>query len=157
MWLRCAALYAAYVAIVLSAGLATGFLHIEVMSGNARAFLIVPLLIFIRPAVVEELFFRAILLPHPRENATPQRVWITATLSLAVFIAMHPLNGYLLRHEAFAVFSNPLFLFFAGLLGLVCTLAYRMSGSLWPPILMHWTTVVVWTVFLGGKRLLTGA
>jgi predicted Abi (CAAX) family protease len=36
-------------------------------------------------------------------------------------------------------------------------IAYRISGSLWPPILMHWITVLVWTMFLGGKKLLTGA
>jgi len=35
--------------------------------------------------------------------------------------------------------------------------AYRISASLWPPIVMHWITVVVWTMFLGGKRLLTGS
>lgn len=156
-WLRCLALYAGYVVVVLSAGLATGFLKPEVMSGTARTFVFVPVLIFIRPAAIEELFFRAILIPHPREQCSPRRVWITATLSLIVFIAMHPLNGYLVRHEAFAVFSDPIFLTFAGLLGLVCTIAYRISGSLWPPILMHWLTVVTWTMFFGGKRLLTGS
>lgn len=157
VWLRCLALFAGYAAFVLAVGLSTGFLKPELMSGNWRAFVLVPVLIFFRPAAVEELFFRAILIPHPREDVSRRRVWITATLSLIVFIAMHPLNGYLVRHEAFAVFSSPLFLCFAGLLGIVCTLTYRISGSLWPPILIHWLTVVTWTVFLGGKRLLTGS
>ena len=70
---------------------------------------------------------------------------------------MHPLNGIFVRHDAFAVFTHPLFLLFAALLGLVCTISYQISGSLWPPMLMHWITVLVWTMFLGGKRLLTGS
>ena len=77
--------------------------------------------------------------------------------SLAIFVVMHPLNGIFVRHEAFVAFTSPVFLTLAAALGLCCMIAYRLSASLWPPILMHWITVVIWTLFLGGKRLLTGS
>jgi predicted Abi (CAAX) family protease len=37
-------------------------------------------------------------------------------------------------------------------LGAVCTTAYRRTGSLWPPVLLHWVTVVCWMMLLGGRN-----
>ncbi|MCI5125432.1 MAG: CPBP family intramembrane metalloprotease, partial [Candidatus Electrothrix sp. AR5] len=39
-------------------------------------------------------------------------------------------------------------------LGIVCSLAYILSRSLWVPIIIHWLTVVIWVLFLGGRNLL---
>ena len=60
---------------------------------------------------------------------------------------MHPVNGAI---SGRAVFLDPSFLVLATLLGIVCTMTYLRSGSIWPPILFHWFTVVVWIMFLGG-------
>jgi predicted Abi (CAAX) family protease len=154
---QCVSLFVGFGVVAAGVGFFTGFLKWEVMSGSAAQFAVLPVLILIRPALVEEIFFRGLLLPHPREEtSTAKRVWACGG-SLAVFVLMHPLNGMLVRHEAYAVFVNPVFLFLAFLLGLTCTIAYQLSGSLWPSILMHWATVVTWTMLLGGKRVLTGA
>jgi predicted Abi (CAAX) family protease len=46
--------------------------------------------------------------------------------------------------------ADPRFLVQVTLLGLACSLAYLVSGSIWPPVLIHWLTVVVWLL---GHRL----
>lgn len=48
------------------------------------------------------------------------------------------------------VFLDPVFLVLVTLLGIVCTITYLKSGSVWLPILFHWLMVVVWIIFLGG-------
>ncbi|WP_370051351.1 type II CAAX prenyl endopeptidase Rce1 family protein [Cyanothece sp. BG0011] len=35
------------------------------------------------------------------------------------------------------LFSQPIFLVFAGLLGLVCAMSYEVTASLWPPVINH--------------------
>lgn len=156
-WLRCAGIFGVFVALSTAVGAATGFLRFELMSGSTKFFVLLPILIFIRPAMVEEIVFRGLLFPHRDEPVSRGRVIIAGAISLAIFVAMHPLNGIFVRHEAYVAFTSPIFLSLAAALGLACMIAYRISGSLWPPILMHWITVLIWTMFLGGKKLLTGA
>jgi len=38
----------------------------------------------------------------------------------------------------------------AGLLGAACTGAYARTGSIWPPVAIHWLTVVLWKVLFAG-------
>jgi len=45
--------------------------------------------------------------------------------------------------QARALFDDPRFLFQATLLGVACSLAYGFTGSLWPPVLIHWLAVVI--------------
>jgi len=33
-------------------------------------------------------------------------------------------------------------------------MAYLISRSLWPPVLLHWITVVAWIILLGGQQLI---
>jgi predicted Abi (CAAX) family protease len=73
-------------------------------------------------------------------------------MSLALFTASHPVNAILFSPTHRPTFTDPVFLVLAALLGLTCTLAYLQSGSLWPPVAIHWTAVVVWLLFLGGYR-----
>jgi len=155
-WSKCAAVYAAFSLLAGALGFSTGFLKIELMNATPRMFAIIPVLIFIRPALIEETVFRGAFVPHVREERSRASVVVAAVLSLMVFVAMHPLNGMFFKTAAYGVYIHPIFLSSAALLGLACTIAYRISGSLWPPIAMHWMTVVCWTVFFGGKRLLTG-
>jgi predicted Abi (CAAX) family protease len=62
-----------------------------------------------------------------------------------MFLLHHPLNA-LTFYQA----GSPTFLILANLLGLACTLVYWLTGSLWPPVLIHWIVVVVWLGWLGG-------
>jgi CubicO group peptidase (beta-lactamase class C family) len=34
-----------------------------------------------------------------------------------------------------------------------CTVTYWISRSLWPPVLLHWSTVLIWITLLGGQGL----
>ncbi|MEB3272751.1 MAG: type II CAAX prenyl endopeptidase Rce1 family protein [Prochlorothrix sp.] len=108
------------------------------------------------PALFEEILFRVLPLPlSDRSGAgiawdTTPDLWIWTGLSLLVFILAHPLNAWLIFPDRRTTFYNPTFLTLAGFLGLICTLAYLQSGSLWPPVLIHWLVVVVWLLLLGG-------
>ncbi|MGA1262711.1 MAG: type II CAAX prenyl endopeptidase Rce1 family protein [Prochlorothrix sp.] len=121
------------------------------------------------PALFEEILFR--VLPLPVANPAPivpipsldpisplaipffdLDLWLWPSLSLLLFILAHPLNALLFFPRRRPTFYNPTFLTLAGFLGLICTLAYLQSGSLWPPVFLHWLIVVVWLLLLGGCR-----
>jgi predicted Abi (CAAX) family protease len=71
---------------------------------------------------------------------------------LALFVGMHPVNGYFFHRRELELFVNHTFLSLSLLLGIVCTAAYVMTGSLWPSVLMHWAAVTVWIELLGGAQ-----
>jgi predicted Abi (CAAX) family protease len=76
-------------------------------------------------------------------------------LSLGLFVAYHPLAGRLWYPQGRRLFEDGRFLLLTSLLGLVCVIAYQVTGSLWPPVLIHWLVVVIWLELLGGRRRLT--
>lgn len=122
--------------IALAVGLTGGLLRPEIAPTAA-----LPLLLrtFFVPALLEELLFR--VLP-------PLRLW---PFALAVYVLFHPLNAKLLLLEARDVFYDPVFLVLTVLLGGSCTLLYRRTRSLWPPVALHWLVVAGWLLFLGGE------
>ncbi|MEM9164513.1 MAG: CPBP family glutamic-type intramembrane protease [Cyanobacteria bacterium P01_F01_bin.4] len=93
--------------------------------------------------------FRALLIPRP-DAASSQSLGSWAIASLVIFIGFHPLNARFLMTERRETFYNPIFLTLAGLLGVVCTLSYLQSASLWPPVVLHWLMVIIWLLSLGG-------
>jgi predicted Abi (CAAX) family protease len=106
--------------------------------------------LFLFPALGEELLFRALLLPTRFDGVGPlaQVPWVA--LSVGLFVAWHPLMARTRRDPLRTVLADPRFLVQATLLGLACSLAYLVSGSIWPAALIHWLTVVVWLL---GHRL----
>jgi predicted Abi (CAAX) family protease len=96
------------------------------------------------PALVEELVFRVLLLPSALPGmALPAMVpWMA--LSVGVFVAWHGLKLQLRRGLPQVGATPPRVLVRMGLLGSVCALAYVLSGSLWPPVLMHWLALLAW-------------
>jgi predicted Abi (CAAX) family protease len=114
---------------------------------------VLPLVLLLTPGITEELAFRALPLPHPSERCSRQHQVVAGVLALTAFVLWHPLNG-LWTARVWPVFTDPVFLTLAALLGAACTLAYLLSGSLWPPVLIHWASVVSWGLFLGGRKLL---
>jgi predicted Abi (CAAX) family protease len=136
------------------AGFLTGFLRIEVIrSGRALASTLLASLLF--PAIAEETLFRVALLPHPSERAPMGTRLLAGVISLFLFVASHPLKEWKGRSLRSSTFKKPVFLGAATLLGLTCTLAYMSSGSVWPPLVIHWVVVFTWLGFLGGHRLLS--
>jgi predicted Abi (CAAX) family protease len=150
-WLYSAVLLFVYTLISLPIGIKLGFLKVEILSSWKTAVRVL-LVAFIAPSLVEEIFFRVLLLPNSTEVVSPAVRWFFVCLSLVIFVGYHPLNVL----AGCGTFRNPVFLFLAALLGIICTSAYLQSGSLWPPVILHWLIVVVWLLVLGGYRKVHG-
>ena len=104
----------------------------------------------IMPALVEELLFRCLLIPHPQEGVWWLTLLLWSGFSLLVFVLYHPLNARTLYKAGYPTFFNPTFLSLAALLGVACTCTYILTGSIWPGTLMHWLVIAMWLLYLGG-------
>jgi predicted Abi (CAAX) family protease len=154
-WLVVAMLVLVYSAIALTVGFWSGFLKIDVQTSQRT---IVGVLIgcLLSPGISEEIFFRVLILPHPEENASGLVLWLWGGASLALFVVYHPLNALTFYPVGRSTFMNPVFLLLAAVLGVACSIAYLQSGSIWPAVAIHWLTVTVWLLLLGGYRRLYG-
>lgn len=131
---------------------------------------------FFFPALAEELIFRLLLLPSPREitDVISSAQWVECAVSLALYVGVHPfINGPLRdqlpkllrgsqREKSPApptsahtqTFCQPIFLALTTIVGSVCTLLYLLSHSIWPPVLFHWCIVASWLLGFSGYRIL---
>ncbi len=150
-WQQVAAIVSIASLISLLIGFKSGFLNLEGVRSKTKA-VGITIYCFITPALTEELFFRVLLLPHPTEKASPQTLWLCGIASLVIFVVYHPLNALTFYPVGCPTFMNPVFLVLAAIVGTACAIAYLLSGSLWPPVLIHWLTVIIWLLFLGGYR-----
>ena len=155
-WRWSAAVAGSFAAAAAAIGIPTGFLRLAPADLPAGTILWASAVLFLHPSFVEEALFRALPIPHPEEGASSRATALGTALGLVLFVAAHPLNGLLLRPAAFAVFTGPVFLAMAGLLGLSCSAVYLRTGSIWPAVLLHWLAVNVWIFVLGGGALLAG-
>jgi predicted Abi (CAAX) family protease len=154
-WLAVVLLLVIYSAIAIPIGFKFKFLQIQIWSANwiDKSFLILRCLFM--PAILEELVFRVFLLPHPTEIINWFNWVLSGLVSLLLFIAYHPLNAMTFFKKGLPTFFNLVFLGLAALLGLICTVAYAVTGSLWAIVLIHWAVVVVWLIVFGGIGKLT--
>ncbi|MGM0444653.1 MAG: CPBP family glutamic-type intramembrane protease [Fibrobacterota bacterium] len=138
-------------AAALAIGLSADLFEPELLHSNLAPILPFTLLLF--PAIPEELFFRGLFI-HPSQKGTSRRNRAVQLFSSSLlFMLWHPLNAWLINHGARPLFYDPAFLLITFLLGITCGAAYLRSRSLWTPILIHWSTVMVWVFFLGGRNL----
>ncbi|UBF25483.1 CPBP family intramembrane metalloprotease [Kovacikia minuta CCNUW1] len=142
-WLWAGGLLLLYALIYLPIGFHLGFLQVSPQSGW-QTIIGVTAQAFLMPGLLEELGFRVLPIPHPKETVAASVRWFWVVLSWLLFLVYH-LNPF-----APLFFSEPAFLIGAGLLGGVCTISYLQSGSLWTPVAIHWLSVVTWLLFLGG-------
>lgn len=94
------------------------------------------------PAFAEEMVFRV--------GFASRSGWLRCGIALVLFVVWHPVQVWLGLPMAQDMFLKPGFLAIVAALGLVCTMAYRTSGSIWPPVAIHWAMVVVWKAVAGG-------
>jgi predicted Abi (CAAX) family protease len=153
-WATCAVVYAGFLLCAAPIGLASGLLRVDVSRANAVDAMRIGTLLFIQPALFEEIVFRGLLLPRDVRSMRRSRVVVVAALALAVYVASHPLNAWLFRPQVLSLFSGHTYLLLTTLLGLTCTATYWISRSLWPSVFIHWLTVVAWIGLLGGRALL---
>jgi predicted Abi (CAAX) family protease len=108
--------------------------------------------LFVFPSLLEEAFFRGILIPNNARDHGRRKILAYIVLSTVIFVLWHPLNALTINKTAAPFFFNPVFLVITALLGITCSIAYIVSRSLWLPIVIHWFTVIIWVVFLGGRN-----
>jgi predicted Abi (CAAX) family protease len=151
-WLVLGTTLLLYSIIAIPIGLKSGFLQLQIWSTTYLDKSLLILRCLFLPAISEELFFRVLLLPHPIEITN----WLTwallALLSLILFIIYHPVNAKFFFRQAYTTFFNRVFLFLAALLGIACTIAYVLTGSLFVIVMIHWVVVVVWLMFFEGIK-----
>lgn len=110
----------------------------------APALLRLAALLFVAPALLEELLFRGLLIRRDRPRA-----W-QLLLSTALFVLWHPLQAVTVGPPWAGMFLDPYFLASVAVLGAVNARLYAATGSLWPPVFLHWLVVLVWKTRLGG-------
>jgi predicted Abi (CAAX) family protease len=113
---------------------------------------VLPVCLFVFPSLLEEAFFRGVLIPIAAGEKPLPQVLFYILLSTACFVLWHPLNALTINPTAVSFFLNPFFLLIVALLGVTCSVAYIYSRSIWLPVIVHWATVVVWVIFLGGRN-----
>lgn len=112
------------------------------------------LLAIVVPSLGEELLFRATLMPSPNPTKPfPRRM---AAISTLLFVLWHPLQAPLFGSRWSDLVLNPWFLLSVSAVGLACARLYWKTMSIWPPVLLHWTVIVVWKALFGAPSPWTG-
>ena len=138
--------------VALPVGYLGSLYRVQVLDGQTACIAFFALFLF--PALLEESFFRGILIPNNTKQRGAKTILFVTLLSATLFTLWHPLNALTVNPGAQALFCDPYFLAIVFCLGIICSLSYILSRSLWVPIIIHWLTVVVWVIFLGGRNLL---
>jgi predicted Abi (CAAX) family protease len=142
-WILAFALLLLYTVIYIPIGLKLGFLKFKVFPSWLMN-LGVMASSFVMPGLLEELGFRVILIPHRTEPCTgfERLKWVGLSWILFMLYHVHPFTP--------PFFKTFPFLLGAGLIGIICSIAYLRSGSLWIPVFIHWLIVAIWLLLLGG-------
>lgn len=122
-------------------GIGYGLINVSA-TDEYLAFMAMAVVAFLIPALFEEMIFRVILPWCGTRFRLPLR--LADALALALFVLWHPVQVWVGLPLAQTVFLDPVFLVITAGLGLVCTISYRRSGSIWPAVLMHWILVLAW-------------
>jgi predicted Abi (CAAX) family protease len=104
------------------------------------------------PALVEEYIFRVLLLPYPNSWTPFPLWWVWAVIALGLYVAYYWFRSKWGRQPVRSTWGHPTFLILIALLGLTCTIAYRVTGSLWTITFLHGIAVIVWVFILGGWK-----
>ena len=149
--LKAWALVPVFMLVSVAAGFGSGLLNIAPL--HSKFALLLPVTLFIFPSLLEEAFFRGVLIPRNILDCGVAKSVRAVTISTLAFVAWHPVNALAFNHTAMPVFLNPWFLVIVFVLGLTCGYGYVVSRSIWVPVIIHWATVMVWVLFLGGRNL----
>ena len=153
-WRTCAFEYSLILICAVPIGLLSGLLRPSLSRLSPAEMAAAGLLLFVQPALAEEIVFRGLLLPRHAGSMSRGRLIAVAGAALVVYVASHPLNALLFRPGALSLFESPAYLVLTALLGLACTATYFISRSIWPPVALHWLTMLTWIWLLDGEALL---
>jgi predicted Abi (CAAX) family protease len=153
-WRTCGFVYGLFLIGAFPVGLLSGLVRVDPASLTRNELVGSGLLLFVHPALAEEIIFRGLLLPRDGRSWRRGRLLLVVGAALAAYVASHPINALLFRPQVVGLFESTPYLALTTLLGLTCTAAYLISRSIWPSVAIHWLTVVTWIWLLGGKALL---
>jgi predicted Abi (CAAX) family protease len=160
-WLLGLGLLIGYAVIALAIGFRSKFLTFTPESLHSWQGLLPQIrswiALLLMPALVEELVFRLLLIPHPIETAPSLHVYGASLISLILFIGYHPFNARTFYSLGNPTFMDWRFLTLTCLLGGVCTISYLATSSIWVAVMIHWLVVGVWLKFLGGSQRLAAS
>ncbi len=145
-------LFIVFAIIAITIGFSTGLL--EFVSLESELIYVLPIVLFIFPSLFEETIFRGLLIPNDTVLKGSNVILKRSLISSSIFVIWHPLNALTINPGAKHFFLDPWFLLIVFVLGMVCSLGYIFSRSLWVPTIMHWLTVLMWVLFLGGRNLI---
>lgn len=137
--------------VSVSVGFQAGLLKVGWLDSKIAPLL--PIILFVFPSLLEEAFFRGILIPRNILESGLPAAGRAVAISTAAFVAWHPINALAFNPTAISLFLNPWFLIIVCTLGVTCGYSYVISRSIWVPTIIHWVTVMVWVLFLGGRNL----
>lgn len=101
-------------------------------------------MLFLAPALGEELLFRRMLIPREGRKGG----WMV--LSVVLFVLWHPLQAVTFGPPWAEAFLDPWFLAAVAILGIALARIYAATRSLWPCILTHWLVVLGWKTLFAG-------
>ena len=145
------ALVSVFALVSLVAGFSTGLLKVEWLNSELAPLL--PVMLFVFPSLLEEAFFRGVLIPRNIRQAGSAKAGAAVVVSTLVFVVWHPFNALAFNHSAIPLFLDPWFLVMVGALGITCGYGYVVSRSIWVPVMIHWAAVLAWVFLLGGRNL----
>ena len=148
--LKCLIPVPIYVCASLAIGFHAGLFSVGVIDYPMSV--VLPFSLFVFPSLLEEVFFRGSLIPNNTVTQSKSRIVAYIAVSTAAFVLWHPANALTINTTAAALFMDPAFLLIVAMLGITCSVSYVLSRSLWTPIIIHWLTVVIWVIFLGGRN-----
>ncbi|MEZ4608408.1 MAG: CPBP family glutamic-type intramembrane protease [Deinococcales bacterium] len=149
-WLLCLGIFFIYALITLVILWRSRVFSFALSPLSLRYLFLLAFIALISPSLLEETFYRVLLLPHPSEALIWWKVLGLTVLSLSLFILAHPLLAYSLLKSYRPIFYHKSFLHIVFWLGLACSSSYLLTGSFWPPFLIHWLTIVLWKTFFKG-------
>jgi len=153
-WRTCGLVYGLFLIGAFPVGLLSGLVRLDHALLTRGELVGSGLLLFVHPALAEEIVFRGLLLPRDARSWPPRRLIPVAGAALVVYVVSHPINALLFRPRVLSLFESTPYLLLTTLLGVTCTVTYLMSRSIWPSVAIHWLTVVTWIWLLGGRALL---
>ncbi len=149
--LKAWALVPVFAIIAVSVGFGAGLFQFGWLDSSITP--VLPIILFVFPSLLEEAFFRGVLIPRNILASGHAKAAWSVAISTLVFVAWHPFNALAFNPTAISLFLNPWFLVMVGAMGVTCGYAYAVSRSIWIPVIIHWAAVTAWVLFLGGRNL----
>lgn len=140
---------------LLPIGLKSGYLQWQIVLPHPLRGMINLLKLFLFPALIGESLFRVMLLPHPTEGVAPAAWLAWVVLSVGLFVLYHWTLSRV-RPKAGKALRDRRFLFMVLWFGLILTLLYGLTGSLWAVAVVHWVVALGWLYGFGGRQRLQG-